>query len=75
MQFDLMGNAKGVRRFCVAIHGEQGEFAGLLTAAEAATPVRDVDAHVAKVQRVLMGAKSAVENGTDTSRPKQMQQV
>jgi len=46
-----------------------------LTAAEAATPVRDVDAHVAKVQRVLMGAKSAVENGTDTSRPKQMQQV
>lgn len=75
MQFDLMGNAKGVRRFCVAIHGEQGEFAGLLTAAEAATPVRDVDAHVAKVQRVLMGAKSAVENGTDTLRPKQMQQV
>ncbi len=70
MQFDLMGNAKGVRRFCVAIHGDEGEFVGLLTAAEAATPLRDVEAHVARVRAVLLAAKAAVENGTKTMRPK-----
>lgn len=70
MEFDLMGNAKGVRRFCVAVHGEEGEFVGLLTAAEAATPLRDVDAHVDQVRAVLLAAKTAVENGTKTMRPK-----
>lgn len=64
MQFDLMGNAKGVRRYCVAVHGENGEFVGLLTAAEAATPLRDVDEHVAQVNRVLLDAKETVEERT-----------
>lgn len=68
MQFDLMGNAKGVRRFCVAIHGDKGEFVGLMTAAEAATPVRDVDAHVAQVRAVLLEAKAAVESGSKLAR-------
>ncbi|MEP4803985.1 MAG: hypothetical protein ABJZ69_06220, partial [Hyphomicrobiales bacterium] len=63
MQFDLMGNAKGVRRFCVAINGADGKFAGMLTTAEAATPLRDVEAHVAKVRAILLDAKEVVENG------------
>jgi DNA-binding IclR family transcriptional regulator len=63
MQFDLMGNAKGVRRYCVAINGSDGQFAGLLTAAEAATPLRDVDGHVAKVREVLFDVKNAVGGG------------
>ena len=70
MQFDLMGNAKGVRRFCVAVHGDEGEFVGLLTAAEAATPLRDVESHVARVRSVLLAARAAVENGTKTMMPK-----
>ncbi len=75
MQFDLMGNAKGIRRFCVAIHGSEGEFVGLLTAAEAATPVRDIDAHVAQVSAVLLNAKNAVEGGNKTMRSKLAQQA
>lgn len=63
MQFDLMGNAKGVRRFCVAINSSDGQFVGLLTAAEAATPLRDVEAHVAEVRAALLDTKEAVENG------------
>ena len=63
MEFDLMGNAKGVRRYCVAINGSDGEFAGLLTVAEAATPLRDVDGHVAKISTVLLGQKEAIEKG------------
>jgi hypothetical protein len=62
-EVDLMGNAKGVRRYCVAINGSDGEFAGLLTVAEAATPLRDVDGHVAKISTVLLGQKEAIEKG------------
>lgn len=65
MQFDLMGNAKGVRRFCVAIRGPELEFAGMLTVAEAATPLRDVEGHVAKVRAVLLDIKEAVETGRE----------
>lgn len=65
MQFDLMGNAKGVRRYCVAITGADEQFAGLLTVAEAATPLRDVESHVAKVRDVLLDTKEAVETGRD----------
>lgn len=65
MQFDLMGNAKGVRRYCVAIKGSEEQFAGLLTVAEAATPLRDVESHVAKVRDVLLNTKEAVETGRD----------
>jgi hypothetical protein len=65
-QFDLSGNSKGVRRFCVAIQGPNKEFAGLLTAAEAATPLRDVDEHVAHVCKVLLDAKVAIERDSDT---------
>jgi len=68
MQYDLMGNAKGVRRFCVAIHGTNGEFVGLLTAAEAATPLRDVEGHVAQVRAVLLETKGAVESGAGMTR-------
>lgn len=61
MEFDLMGNAKGIRRYCVAINGSGGEFAGLLTVAEAATPLRDVDSHIATVRDVLLDTKKTVE--------------
>jgi hypothetical protein len=62
LEFDLMGNAKGIRRYCVAITGSSGEFAGLLTAAEAATPLRDVKGHLEEVKTVLLDAKEAVEH-------------
>lgn len=58
MQFDMLGNAKGVRRYCVAITDRDGDFVCLLTAAEAATPVRDEDAHVARIRDVLTNVKS-----------------
>lgn len=61
MEFDLMGNAKGIRRYCVAINGADGEFAGMLTVAEAATPLRDVEGHIATVKDVLLDAKRTVE--------------
>ena len=67
MEFDLLGNAKGVRRYCVAINGFDGEFAGLLTVAEAATPLRDVVGHVAKVGAVLLGQKEAIEKGWENT--------
>jgi DNA-binding IclR family transcriptional regulator len=70
IQFDLMGNAKGVRRFCVAIHSDDGEFVGLLTAAEAATPLRDVEAHAAGVREVLLAAKTSVESGAKAKGPR-----
>lgn len=58
MQFDMLGNAKGVRRYCLAITDRDEEFVCLLTAAEAATPVRDEAAHVARVRAVLTEVKS-----------------
>lgn len=61
MEFDLMGNAKGIRRYCVAINGSGGAFAGLLTVAEAATPLRDVEGHLEKVRTVLLDSKENVE--------------
>ncbi len=71
MQFDLMGNARGVRRFCVAIHGANEDFIGLLTAAEAATPLRDVEERVAQVRKVLLDVKAAVEGDARTIMPAQ----
>ncbi|WP_323767540.1 helix-turn-helix domain-containing protein [Marinovum sp.] len=62
MQHDMMGNAKGIRRYCVAIHDAGGEMICLLTVAEAATPLRDEAAHVANVRAQLMARKSAIES-------------
>lgn len=75
MQFDLMGNAKGVRRFCIAVHGSGGELIGLLTAAEAATPLRDVDTHLAQVRKVLLDAKDALERDANNSAAAPAQQA
>lgn len=58
MQFDMLGNSKGVRRYCVAITDRDEEFVCLLTAAEAATPVRDEAAHVTRIRAVLTEVKS-----------------
>ncbi len=63
MQFDMLGNAKGVRRYCVAITDADENLVCLLTAAEAATPVRDESAHVARIRAVLTEAKSCLESG------------
>lgn len=62
MEYDLMGNSKGVRRFCVALKGKNNEFAGLLTAAEAAIPVKDISAHTARMRDVLLEMKRTVED-------------
>lgn len=61
MQYDMMGNAKGIRRYCVAIHDSNGELICLLTVAEAATPLRDEAKHVASIRSHLMAQKSEIE--------------
>ncbi|WP_181408244.1 helix-turn-helix domain-containing protein [Pararhizobium mangrovi] len=61
MQYDMMGNAKGVRRFCIAVHGDDGELACILTVAEAAIPVLDERAHAAAIRRLLMEERSRIE--------------
>jgi len=60
MEYDVQGNAKGVRRFCVALAAPSGQLICLLTVAEAATPVRDVDAHIEHVRTVLMNARDGI---------------
>ncbi|MEX0286948.1 MAG: helix-turn-helix domain-containing protein [Paracoccaceae bacterium] len=60
MQFDMLGNAMGVRRSCVAIRDPEGQLICLLTAAEAATPVRDEERHVSHIRQVLERARSMV---------------
>ncbi len=60
MEYDMQGNAKGIRRFCVAVAAPSGELISLLTVAEAATPVRNVDAHIEHVRHVLMNARERI---------------
>ena len=60
MQFDLEGNAKGIRRFCVAVRDGQ-RIACLLTVAEAATPLRDQAAHIERIREVLIEQRDAIE--------------
>ena len=60
MQFDLQGNAKGIRRFCVAVRDGQ-RLACLLTVAEAAIPLRDEAAHIAHIRQVLTEQRDAIE--------------
>ena len=69
VEFDLLGNAQGIRRFCAAVHAPSGELACLLTVAEAATPLRDQNAHVAKITNLLVAAKAQVEQGSLPRRP------
>lgn len=60
MQYDLQGNAKGIRRFCIAIR--DGERLGcLLTIAEAATPLRDTAQHIEKMRQMLSRQRDAIE--------------
>lgn len=62
MQYDMMGNAKGIRRYCVSINGSDGAMICLLTVAEAATPLRDETQHVANIRSHLMMQKSKIES-------------
>lgn len=61
MQYDMLGNSKGVRRFCVAVHDAEGDFVCLLTSAEAAVPLRDEEAHVERIRNTLMNARQSLE--------------
>ena len=61
MQFDMLGNAKGIRRFSIAITDAEGEFVCLLTVAEAATPIRNEDAHIARIRTTLESTREALE--------------
>lgn len=67
MQYDMMGNAKGIRRFCVAIRDALGRMACLLTVAEAAVPVRDEAAHAEAIRQILFGQRDRLEGGTGTT--------
>lgn len=68
MQYDMMGNAKGIRRFCVAIHDADGAMACLLTVAEAAVPVRDETAHAEAIRDILMEQRARLEGAAETTR-------
>jgi DNA-binding IclR family transcriptional regulator len=65
--FDMSGNSKGVRRFAVALRRADG-LACLLTAVEAAIPVRDPEARRACVVEALLSARDAAEIGEDIGR-------
>ncbi|PRY19947.1 DNA-binding IclR family transcriptional regulator [Aliiruegeria haliotis] len=65
MQFDMMGNSKGIRRFCMAIHDKAGALSCLLTVAEGAMPVRDEAAHVAEIRALLTEQKNRIEQNAD----------
>lgn len=71
LQYDLQGNAKGVRRFCVPINDANGDLLCLLTVAEAATPIANEDAHLTEIRTVLFAAKTALETGRDTANAEQ----
>ena len=60
MQFDLQGNAKGVRRFCIALR-DGDRFGCLLTVAEAAIPLRDTTEHVERMRALLTEQRDAIE--------------
>lgn len=62
VEYDLEGNAKGVRRFAVAVRDGQ-RIACLLTVAEAATPMRDEAAHVERIRALLLAQRDWVEGG------------
>ena len=68
MQYDMLGNAKGVRRFCIAVTDADGKFVCILTAAEAAIPVRDETEHVARIGDVLMQARASLQSIDSHSR-------
>ncbi len=73
MQFDLEGNAKGVRRFCVAVRDGQ-RIACLLTVAEAATPLHDEATHIERIRQVLTEQRDAIELAGPTA-PVELQEV
>ena len=61
MQFDMLGNTKGIRRFCVGINQGDGDFVCILTVAEAATPIGDECSHVESIQKLLVKNKTFIE--------------
>lgn len=61
MQYDMQGNAKGIRRFAIAIGSSSGELIALLTVAEAAIPVRDEPSHVARIREALESSRMKLE--------------
>ncbi len=63
MQYDMMGNAKGIRRFCVAVRDTLGRMACLLTVAEAAIPVRNEQAHIEMIRQLLVEQRARIESG------------
>lgn len=61
MQYDMLGNAKGIRRFSIAIASPTGELVALLTVAEAAIPVRDEQSHIARIRETLESTRLELE--------------
>ena len=61
MQYDMLGNAKGIRRFSIAIATPDGDLIALLTVAEAAVPVRDEQSHVARIRETLESTRVELE--------------
>ncbi len=65
MQYDMLGNAKGIRRFCVAVRDAHGQMACLLTVAEAAIPVRNEAAHAETIRQILIQQRARIEDGAN----------
>ena len=64
MQYDILGNAKGIRRFSIAIASPEGELISLLTVAEAATPVRDEKKHISRIRETLESTREELERAS-----------
>lgn len=61
IDFDFDGNHLGVRRFATLIDDDEGKFMHLLSIAEAAVPVRDREAHIAKFTQILSETRATLK--------------
>jgi DNA-binding IclR family transcriptional regulator len=53
IEYDIVGNGRGVRRFATGVRGPQGELVHILSIAEAAYPVSDEGRHVERITAIL----------------------
>jgi len=60
--YDMRGNSKGVRRFAICVRDRTGAFACLLTAVEAAIPVRDEETHRQRILDALVRTRDEIES-------------
>ena len=53
VEYDMVGNGRGVRRFATGVRGPHGELVHILSIAEAAYPISDEGRHVERITAIL----------------------